>query len=558
MKTGVSRAVVVSAVALASSILAADSALSQAQLYRLAHTDEFALEQFGISCDLSGDRAIVESDWNLHTGIYSGSAFLYDVTTGQQLFELLPSDLHDWMSFGYSVAIAGDRAVVGAYSNSVPSSNQGAAYLFDVNTGLELQKLVPADNASGDHLGTGVAITDEYIVIGAPGDTVNGAWSGSAYVFSTVSGQELRKLVPADGSANDNFGCSVAVSGDRIVVGAFYDDPKGWISGSAYVFEASTGAELFKLSPADGAAEDLFGWRVAIDGSNALIGAYQDDDQGVNSGSAYIFDAMTGAQLHKLLPSSGTPNTNFGYDVAVRGGVVVIGKPFDHTTEPNTGCAFSFDAHTGEEFGQLLSEDGQAGDQFGWGVGVDGNRAVVGAPFHDNRSGTAYLFDPLPIGIAYCFGDLGSGTPCPCANDNDGSVPGSGCANGAFASGAQLTAEGNPGVSDDTLVLTTTGMDPNNSGLYFQANNRIDEGNGSYFGDGLRCAGGGLIRLQVRASNAAGVSSTTISIAAKGGVSAGDTKRYQCWYRDNSGMQPCGAGVYDFNLSNGFEITWRP
>lgn len=59
-------------------------------------------------------------------------------------------------------------------------------------------------------------------------------------------------------------------------------------------------------------------------------------------------------------------------------------------------------------------------------------------------------------------------------------------------------------------------------------------------------------------SRAAGASSTTISIATKGGVSAGDTKRYQCWYRDNSGYQPCGVGVNDFNLSNGLEILWRP
>ncbi len=115
-----------------------------------------------------------------------------------------------------------------------------------------------------------------------------------------------------------------------------------------------------------------------------------------------------------------------------------------------------------------------------------------------------------------------------------------------------------PSVSEDTLVLTTTGVDPKNSGLYFQANNRVNGGGGSYFGDGLRCAGGGLVRLQIRISNAAGVSSTTISIAAKGGVSPGDVKRYQCWYRDNSGLQPCGPGVYDFNLSNGFEIIWRP
>ena len=157
-----------------------------------------------------------------------------------------------------------------------------------------------------------------------------------------------------------------------------------------------------------------------------------------------------------------------------------------------------------------------------------------------------------------CFGDPGYGTPCPCGNDNDGSVPGSGCANGAFASGAHLTSSGTASVSNDSLVLSATGLHPNNTGLYFQANQAINGGNGIPFGDGLRCAGGALIRLQIRFADSAGSSATTIAIATKGGVSPGDTKRYQCWYRDNSGSQPCGVGVNDFNLSNGYQVTWVP
>jgi len=163
-----------------------------------------------------------------------------------------------------------------------------------------------------------------------------------------------------------------------------------------------------------------------------------------------------------------------------------------------------------------------------------------------------------PPGLGYCFGDPGLGTPCPCSNDNDESVPGSGCANGVFASGAHLSGSGAASVTADTVVLTTSGLQPSNTGLYFQANNAVNGGHGNPFGDGLRCAGGGLIRLQIRTSNPAGTSSTTIAIGVTGGVSAGDTKRYQCWYRDTSGSQPCGVGVNDFNLSNGYEITWLP
>ena len=175
-----------------------------------------------------------------------------------------------------------------------------------------------------------------------------------------------------------------------------------------------------------------------------------------------------------------------------------------------------------------------------------------------NETASAFRVDVLTQpGIGYCFGDPNSGTPCPCSNDNDGSVPGSGCANGVFSSGAQLSGSGTPSVSADTLVLQTTGLEPNNTGLYFQAQNRVNSGSGNPFGDGLRCAGGGLIRLQIRTSDGAGLSSTTIALAAKGGVVAGDTKRYQCWYRTTQNP-PCGLGVNDFNLSNGFEVTWIP
>jgi formylglycine-generating enzyme required for sulfatase activity len=162
-------------------------------------------------------------------------------------------------------------------------------------------------------------------------------------------------------------------------------------------------------------------------------------------------------------------------------------------------------------------------------------------------------------GTGYCFGDPGSGTPCPCNNDNDGSVPGSGCDNGVFWSGAQLTGSGVADVTADTLRLATMHLEPNNAGLYFQADNDLSPGN--LWGDGIRCAGGNLKRLGVRFADVRGYSDTSgfsYTISAKAGnISAGDTKYYQCWYRTTSNP-PCGSGVNDFNTSNGYAITWGP
>lgn len=160
-----------------------------------------------------------------------------------------------------------------------------------------------------------------------------------------------------------------------------------------------------------------------------------------------------------------------------------------------------------------------------------------------------YLVSPLgggSVGVSFCT--TGDSIGCPCGN------PGSadeGCANGTGA-GALLTGAGIASAGASTLILSGDQLIPSQPGLYFQGNNQVAGGQGIHFGDGLRCAGGGVIRLQVRFSSAAGQSETSIDVGSAGGVSAGDIRRYQIWYRDPAGS-PCGAL---FNLSNGLEIVW--
>ena len=148
----------------------------------------------------------------------------------------------------------------------------------------------------------------------------------------------------------------------------------------------------------------------------------------------------------------------------------------------------------------------------------------------------------------YCSGDSSNPIGCPCGNIGS---PEEGCANGTGL-GGKLRSNGSSSVSAGDLVLTSSQLIPSQPGLYFQGNNAINSGDGSLFGDGLRCAGGGVIRLQVRFSDSTGSSSTNINLSAAGGALAGDTKRYQIWYRDPA-SSPCGAL---FNLSNGLEITF--
>ena len=148
---------------------------------------------------------------------------------------------------------------------------------------------------------------------------------------------QTAKLLAKDGAAYDRLGCSVSISGDTVVVGAYCDDDKGNDSGSAYVFVKPTGGwngtynQAAKLLASDGAMYDWFGYSVSISGDTVVVGAYGDDDKGSKSGSAYVFVKPTGGwngtynQTAKLLASDGAPGDYFGCSVSISGDTVVVG-----------------------------------------------------------------------------------------------------------------------------------------------------------------------------------------------------------------------------------------
>jgi hypothetical protein len=152
------------------------------------------------------------------------------------------------------------------------------------------------------------------------------------------------------------------------------------------------------------------------------------------------------------------------------------------------------------------------------------------------------------VGIAYCFCD-GSGTSSPCGNPG---AAANGCANSSGASGANLSALGDPRVSASSLTLRGAGTPANQPGLFFQGEVRTNGGLGAMFGDGLRCTGGNVVRLEVVAPDANGDSTSSVDLALEGSVNGGETLYYQLWYRDPFGS-PCGAF---FNTTNALEVTW--
>lgn len=360
-------------------------------------------DQFGVSVSVSGDTVVAGADRDDDGGTDSGSAYVFKRSGSNWILQtkLTASDAAAGDQFGISVSISGETVIVGAHQNDDGGSNSGSVYVFtrSGNSWSEQAKLIASDDAAGDQFGVSVSLSGETVVIGANQDD---SVRGSAYVF-TRSGEswgQQQKLTALDAAASDEFGCSVAVSGDTVVVGAYRDDS---IRGSAYVFtrSSSTWSQQQKLTAADAATDDRFGWSVGISGNTVIVGAPRDDDGGSATGSAYVFtrSVSTWSQQQKLTAADRAEADQFGSSVSVSGDTLIVGAYANDDSGESSGSAYVF-ARSGGIWSQqekLIAPDAAASDQFGWSVAVSGDTVVAGAHLDDNvnggtNSGSAYVF----------------------------------------------------------------------------------------------------------------------------------------------------------------------
>jgi hypothetical protein len=258
------------------------------------------------------------------------------------------------------------------------------------------------------NFGSSVAVSEKWILVGEPSNDDLAQNAGAVHVFNAITGTYVRKLRAADGAAFDVFGSSVAVNGNMALIGAPRDDDPvaGIDAGSAYAFNLLTGVQVRKLKASDAAASDLFGSAVALSGNRALVGANFADGVVSDSGAAYVFNISTGVQQTKLQAVDGAPNDLFGASVALSGGFALVGAPVGNGGVANSGSAYLFDATatgaTTDWLVELNASDGAVSDGFGTSVALSGNLAVVGAILGNGAvadSGSAYVFDVTESGI---------------------------------------------------------------------------------------------------------------------------------------------------------------
>jgi len=311
--------------------------------------------------------------------------------------KILASDGTELQRFGQATAMAGDVAMVGTNDTH---SGQSAVYVFTRSNGTwtQTQKLQAADGVVGDNarFGGAIAIDGDTAIIGADGATIGAnAEQGAAYVFRNTGGTwaQVAKIVVADGTAQDHFGNSVALSSRGALVGAYAAKVNDARRGAVYLFNESGSAwtQTQKLRSPDGRPSDGFGWQVAFSDDSIIVSA-----QLANAdfpGALYFFKSVDGAwvQRQKLL---GETYSTMGYAIAARGKRLVVGAP----SWGEGGAAYVYAELNGSwvRTHMLQSPEGELFTNFGYSVGLADSALVIGATASSvngaSWAGSGYVF----------------------------------------------------------------------------------------------------------------------------------------------------------------------
>jgi hypothetical protein len=337
--------------------------------------------EFGVSVALHGTTAMVGAQQaTIGANEDQGAIYVFDQSGGEwtEAQKLTSSDGAAFDTFGDAVAFQGDTAIVGAYAATVNDlAYQGTAYVFTRSNGTwsQAQKLTSDDGTDFNYFGYSVALDGTTAFIGA--DLL-----GAVYVFQQSGGTwaQSQKLTGSDEGVGDIFGYSVAIEGSTAFIGAYGNN--GY-QGAVYVFTESGGTwtETQKLTADDGLPNTYFGYAIAVSGSTLIVGAWGTNPNGDDTrGAAYVFTESNGtwSQAQELVADDGAPFDKFGHSVAIDGTHAVIGADGVANAQ---GAVYVFDESGGSwtEAQKLLASDGQHNDGLGFPVTLDGTRALAGA-----------------------------------------------------------------------------------------------------------------------------------------------------------------------------------
>jgi len=314
-------------------------------LHTLANPTPAVNDFFGLRASLSGNLALVGTQNDDTSALNAGTVYLFNATTGILLRTFLDPGASPIASdnFGHAVAVSGNQVLISANLDDAGATNSGAAYLFDATTGALLKTFLNPTPAGNDQFGTEVALLGNLALIAAPFDDAGATNSGAVYLFDTTTGTLLRTFTNPTPASNDNFGTSVALSGTRVLIGATQDDTLGFNEGAAYLYDLATGNLVSTLLiPSQNGDSEFLGQSSALSDSYALVGAAFDNSAALDAGGAYLFDAMTGALQQEIFDPQPFPGDRFGFAVALDGSNALIGAQTDRVGTVPQGSVFYF------------------------------------------------------------------------------------------------------------------------------------------------------------------------------------------------------------------------
>jgi hypothetical protein len=373
--------------------------------------------QLGYSVAADTTYLAIASPYDDTGGEDCGIVGIYHAGTGNLVQVLTNPQPSPKALFGWSVAVAGNRIVVGVRDDDTGADDSGITYVYDMSSAtpaVPVHALINPDAGENDSFGHAVAISGDQVVVGCRhGDSGLGN-AGMAYVYDLASATPEQPVLalPNPVASGQNFGHALAISGTRVVIGSPQDTGSGDLS-RVYVYELSSGTPqtpVAALADASTGTNERFGWSVSVSGDTVVIGAPHEDSGADNSGACYIYDFTAGvpsAPAATVLNPAPAINDEFGASVSVSGDRLAIGNGLDDQGGSDSGRVYAYVLASGGAslFATLENPGPQGGDQFGRSVSFAGNRLLTGA-HGDNTGGS-------DVGSAYVYDFSGSPPPGP-------------------------------------------------------------------------------------------------------------------------------------------------
>ncbi|MFT5542281.1 MAG: hypothetical protein ACI97K_001488 [Glaciecola sp.] len=373
--------------------------------------DGKAGDSFGYSAAIDGTTLLIGAyKADIDGVIDAGAAYVYVLGDNgwHQQAKLVADPAFAEDTLGGKVALKNDVAMLGVMLRDDKGKDSGAVVSFEreSSTWKQNQIFTAPDAKPGDAFGQSIALTENHLIIGAPRNDAVEVDSGAAYIYKRErdTWRYQTKITASDGAAGDLFGISIAVDGNTILVGADLHDEKAENAGAVYVYvlDDNQWKQEAKLIASDGGKTDIFGVRVALSKNTALVSARRDDTEelGIDAGSAYIFvrDGNTWTQQGKLTSPDGQADDRFGRDVALSGDIAIISAMNHDANGSNTGALYVYkNGSDGWRYtSKFLAKSSMPDDKFGWSVALSNSVAVVATPNHDAKgqeSGAVFIQD---------------------------------------------------------------------------------------------------------------------------------------------------------------------